>query len=270
MSLTAAWLYLAVCAFMFLYQRHLMYFPDTVRPDAPAVEEIVKLRTVDGLDLQGWYFAPRNQGKPVIAVFHGNAYHALGRMPKLQRYRDAGYGLLLAEYRGYGGNPGSPTEEGLYKDARAFLQWLRMEKGVEPSKTVLYGESLGTGVAVQMAAEAAENEPYSALILEAPFSATVDLARKTYFYLPVDLLMKDQFRSREKIGKIRMPLLVLHGDRDEVVPLQSGQALFEAAHNPKTFIVIDGGTHHNLYSYGAASYVTDFLSGLEKKTSKKH
>jgi hypothetical protein len=191
-------------------------------------------------------------------------------MLKLQHYRDAGYGLLLAEYRGYGGNPGLPTEEGLYNDARAFLQWLRMEKGVEPSDTVLYGESLGTGVAVQMAAEAGAKEvPYRALILEAPFSAAVDLARETYPFLPVNLLMRDQFKSREKIGNIHTPLLILHGNKDEVVPLQSGQALFEAAHNPKTFIVIDGGTHHNLYSHGAASSVLEFLGGLRNGKVKK-
>lgn len=255
-------LYVSLCIFMFFYQRHMMYFPDKTRPNpveagVPDVE-ILKVITQDGLDLEGWYFEPADSGKPVIVFFHGNAGNFAGRGYKVARYIKEGYGVLLAEYRGYGGNPGKPSEFGFYSDGRAYLDWLQKEKGVEAKKIVLYGESIGTGVVVQMASE----RDVAAVVLEAPYSAIIDIAREKYFFLPLSLLMRDQFRSRDRIGQVKAPLLFIQGGRDDVVPIKFGKKLFEAAHEPKTFITISQAGHNNLYEYGAGLHVLEFLSTI--------
>jgi fermentation-respiration switch protein FrsA (DUF1100 family) len=259
----AALVYLLMLLFLYFQQRHLMYHPDTTRPDPAAYGaagvDIAAVTTEDGLNLQGWYFPPQD-GKPVILYFHGNASHYANRAPKLLPLRENGYGLLLAEYRGYGGNPGTPTEEGFYKDARAWMKWLA-DKNVPLDKTFIYGESIGSGVAVQMATE------YKArgLILEAPFSSLTDVAQHIYFYVPVRFLLRDQYRSIDKIRNIHMPVLVFHGDRDKTVPLVFGRKLFDSAVEPKEFITIEKAGHNDLYDYGAALHVMKFLSRLTTK-----
>lgn len=253
--------YLAAVAFLYFYQRNLMYFPDTSRPK-PSVAgvfdiELAEVATVDGLELEGWYFPPRD-GQAIIVYFHGNADNLGGRVPKIEVYLERGYGVLLAGYRGYGGNPGSPSEEGLYKDARAYIDWLVQNKSTRPEDMILYGESLGSGVAVQMATE----YNVKAIVLEAPFSAATAVAKKTYFYVPVDLLMRDQYRNIDKIGDIDVPLLFIHGSRDNVTPVEIGRRLFEAANEPKTFVELPNAMHNDVYDHGAALHVLKFLSTI--------
>lgn len=258
----AVLIYYGLMGFMYLYQRKMMYFPDTARlsPSAVGAQErvdVITVKTQDELELQGWYFAPSDQSKPVILWFHGNGSSHGHRSYRLEGYLDAGYGVLLAGYRGYGGNPGSPSEQGLYKDARAYVKWLQdRDKDI-----VLYGESLGTGVATHIATEF----DVRALILEAPYSSTAEVAKETYFWLPVGFIMKDKFESLNEIADIDAPLLIIHGSEDEVIPIHFGERLFDFAVEPKTFVKIEGAAHYNLYERGAPLHVLEFLSTISEK-----
>ncbi len=240
----------------------MLYSPHTQRPDPSIMgmykPEIAKVVTEDGLTLEGWYFPPENKEKPVLVFFHGNAGDISHRGYKAIHYLEKGYGVLLAEYRGFGGNSGDPSEQGFYKDARAFLKYISVEQKIPVDQIILYGESIGTGVAVQMASEIS----VAGVVLEASYSSTVDVAANIYFYFPVKYLMKDQFRSVEKIQTVSAPLLFIHGGKDRTIPLWIGEKLFEAANDPKKFINIPEAGHNDLYEYGSERYVLDFLSAL--------
>ena len=250
--------YGALVGVLALAQRHLMYFPDTGKPDpadfgVPEMGEVI-LKTGDGLDLMAWYRAPRSDTLPVILYFHGNAGHIGFRAAKVRPYIDAGFGVLLLSYRGYGGNPGRPTEEGLYQDGRAAVAFVA-GKGIPARRTVLYGESLGCGVAVQLAIEGTP----AAVVLEAPFTSTADIAAKHYPFVPVRYLVWDRFDSMDKIGAVQAPLFFLHGERDRIVPVGYGRKLFEAAPEPKSARYFAEAGHNDLYSYGAAEAVIGFI-----------
>lgn len=253
--ITAVLCYLAFVAYLYFAQRRMMYFPDVTRPDAAGIPgvEVITVHTDDNLDLQGWHF-PAKPGRPLIVYFHGNASNIVNRLPKIAGYVNSGYGVLLAEYRGYGGNPGAPTEEGLYEDARAYMQWAQ-----ERSKAiVLYGESLGSGVAAQMAVEYA----IQGLVLESAFTSFADVGRKAYFYLPIDLLLHDKYKSIDKIGKVKAPVLIIHGESDNIIPITYARRLYEAANEPKTFIPLPGAGHNDIQQYGLALHVLQFLSNI--------
>lgn len=252
--------YLLLVVFLYFYQRNLLYFPDTTRPDVVAHSgggvEVAHAQTKDGLELEGWYFAGR-EDKPVLLYFHGNASNIASRVPKIAEIRAAGYGVLLAEYRGYGGNPGKPSEQGFYADAHAYMDWLE-SRSIMPDRVVLYGESIGSGVATQMATEYA----VGGLILEAPFTAATEIAKKIYFYVPVGLLMRDRFSNIDKIGQVKAPILILHGDMDTVIPPAFGRQLYEASPEPRLFVSLAGAGHNDAYDYGAALHVLEFLSNI--------
>ena len=243
---------------LYFLQRTLIYFPDKSRPIPVENVEIVHVNTVDGLDLEGWYFAAKDTSKPVVVFFHGNAGNHGLRIYKAQYYLNAGYGVLLAGYRGYGGNPGVPHEFGFYKDGRAYLNWLENVKGISNQGVVIYGESIGSGTAVQMASE----YKVAGLILEVPFSSLVDVARETYFFIPVTYLLKDHFKNTEKIIDVNCPILIMHGQKDSVIPFSSAQKLFDAAIEPKSFITFPQGKHNDLYDFKAYHHVLEFLSGI--------
>ena len=243
---------------MFVAQRHMMYHPGDDLPDLTlsqiaGFEEVV-LTTDDGLDLMAWYL-PASDGHQTFVVTHGNAGHIGHRTGKLAELAEAGYGLLLVEYRGFGGNPGKPTEEGLYLDADAGFTYLA-ERGVAPEEVIAYGESLGTAVAVEMAVR----HPVAAVVLEAPFTSIADVAATHYWYVPMARwLVLDRYDSEDRIGRIDAPLLILHGDDDGVVPAKLGRELFDAAAEPKTYWQAPNGNHNDLYDHGAAMAVIDFL-----------
>ena len=173
---------------------------------------------------------------------------------------DEGYGVFLMEYRGYAGNPGSPTEEGFYNDGRGAVAWLK-EKGYDPDRLALYGESLGSGVAVQLATEIRPKY----LIVHSGFNSAVDVALRTYSMLPARLLMKDRYDNKSKIGQVKSDLLVIHGDKDTMIPLSFAQDLFDAANEPKTFVTIKNAGHNSLYNLGAGKMVTSWLNARAKK-----
>ena len=249
--------YLAVVAAMFLLQRKLQYFPDTYRYAPEDVElsgvEAIEIGTQDGETLVGWYSPPRD-GAPVVLYFHGNAGSIANRWPRMAVAQMSGYGMLLVSYRGYGGSTGKPTQDGLIRDARAALDALH-ERGAKQEDIVYYGESLGTGVAVALAAE----RPPMALVLEAPFTSAADIAAEVYWWIPVKALMRDQFDSMSKIGALDVPLLVLHGDRDTVIPVRFGRRLYAAAPGPKEMIELPGSGHSLSVDEALWARITGFV-----------
>jgi fermentation-respiration switch protein FrsA (DUF1100 family) len=261
----AVGLYLLVAAGLFVFQRKLLYAPDTRRPDMAhlglASLRTVELETSDGLRLLAWYLPPP-AGRPVIAYFHGNGGNLQYRDGRMTKFAAAGLGVLFLEYRGYGGNPGSPTEEGLYRDARAALDFLSAQ-GVDPARVALYGESLGTGVAVRMASE----HPVGAVVLEAPYSSVADVAQQRYWFVPVRLLLKDPFDSMARIGAVRAPILVLLGALDVIVPVKFGRALFDAAPEPKELWLSPDAGHEDLPEFGGLDAAIAFI---ERAVSGRH
>ena len=251
--------YLALVGGMYVFQRNMLYVPSDATPSPVASGvpemEVVKLSTTDGLELSSWY-RPADGNRPTIVYFHGNGGHIGYRGTKVRPYLDAGLGVLLVSYRGYGGNPGSPDEEGLYRDGRAAMAFLAT-KDVPPERTVIYGESLGTGVAVHIAAEQARTlRPVGALVLEAPLSSAADVGAHHYPWAPVRWLMKDRFESKTKIAEVGTPVFIYHGERDRVVPIRFGRALFDAAVDPKESLWIPDAGHAGL---DVDDVVIDFL-----------
>ena len=250
-------MYVALIAILYIKQRSFIYFPDTSKPENQYGAEIVDVSTQDGLALQSWYFSGNDPAKPVILYFHGNAGHFANRLFKAKPYIDNGFGVLLAEYRGYGGNAGEHSEQGFYHDGRAYLEWLK-DKGVMEDNIVLYGESIGSGTATQLATEIKAK----ALILESPFSSLVDVASNLYFFAPVRLLLKDRYMNIEKIDQINMPLIVLHGHQDQTIPFAFAKALFEKAKEPRKMEEFPLGDHNDLYNHGASLKILEFLNSL--------
>ena len=257
--------YLGLVAIMYVAQRWLMYFPDTARtaPVAagfPQAEEIA-LTSADGERLIAWHVPPQ-PGKPVIVYYHGNGGALRHRPFRFRPLTADGTGLVARSYRGYGGSSGSPSEEGLIADARAAYDFAAGRYGVE--RIALWGESLGTGVGIAVATE----KKVGALILEAPFTATVDIAAAIYPFLPVRWLMKDQFRSDERIGKAQAPILVMHGERDTVVPIRFGEKLFAMAPEPKRFVRFANGGHEDLTDHGAVKAAREFLGRVMAESAQ--
>jgi len=211
------------------------------------------LETEDGLSLLSWYL-PARPRRPVIAYFHGNGGHIGYRAERLLRFAREGFGVLMPEYRGYGGNPGTPTEAGFYADGRATLAFLDRE-GVAANRLVLYGESLGSGVAVALAVQ----HEIAALILEAPLTSVAEVAQCHFPYVPASRMVVDRFDSLSRIGKVKAPILVLHGERDRVVPVRYGRALFDAAPEPKENWFAPAAGHENLARYGSLDVVVGFI-----------
>jgi uncharacterized protein len=249
--------YLGVLVLLYTMQRSLMYFPETERtsPTAaglPQAQEIL-LDTADGEKLIVWHVPPRDN-RPVVLYLHGNGGALRHRAERFRALTADGTGLVAVDYRGFGGSTGSPTEPGLLVDAETAYAYAAAHYPVQ--RIAVWGESLGTGVAVPLAAE----RPIGRLVLEAPFTSTADLAARQYPFVPVRWLMKDQFRSDLRIASVTAPLLVLHGERDTIVPIEYGERLFGLAHEPKRFVRFPQGEHEGLDRFGALATVKTFLA----------
>jgi len=241
--LVGAGIYLALVAVMYLAQRSLMYFPETLRTSPgeaglPEAEEVT-LDTADGERVIAWYIPPRGD-QPIILYFHGNGGALRHRVDRFRALTQDGTGLVALSYRGYGGSSGRPSEAGLIEDARATYAFAAAR--YPEARLVLWGESLGTGVAVALAAE----KKVARLVLEAPFLSAVSIAASVYPFLPVRFLMKDQFRSDLRIRDVTAPVLIVHGDRDTVIPIESGEQLYALIAGPKRFLRIPGAGHEDL------------------------
>jgi fermentation-respiration switch protein FrsA (DUF1100 family) len=242
-ALILAVFYVGFVALLYVAQRAMQYFPDRSRvapaaAELPEAEEVV-LDTADGERVIAWHVPPRGE-KPVFLYFHGNGASLRWRVDRFRALIADGSGLVALSYRGYGGSSGRPTEAGLVDDALAAYAFTRAR--YEPARIALWGESLGSGVAVALAAE----RPVGHVVLEAPFTSAADVGARHYWFVPVRLLMKDQFRSDLRIGKVKAPVLVLHGDRDRVVPIALGERLYDLVNPPKRFVRFPGAGHEDL------------------------
>jgi fermentation-respiration switch protein FrsA (DUF1100 family) len=236
----------AVLALIWTMQRWFMYFPDS---GVPAPGEIgltdvepVTFETIDGLSLSGWFFVASGPlPRVTVLVFNGNAGNRAHRGPLAAALRQHGFHVLLVDYRGYGGNPGAPSKNGLAADARAARAYLAGRPDVDLSRLVYFGESLGTAVAVDLAAE----HPPAALVLRSPFTSMSDLGQYHYPFLPVRLLLRDRFAAIDEIRRIRVPLLVIAGGQDRIVPIDNTRRLYDAAVSPKTLLVLPDADHND-------------------------
>lgn len=239
-------LYLSVLVFFFIAQRHILFVPThTYTPLAQAYAnrtfQEISVRTDDGVDLKAWYAPPA--GKPcTIVFFHGNGDSLLTSSKIADPYIAAGYGFLVVEYRGYSGLQGSPSEAGLYQDASADLRGLEA-RGVDEHHIILYGHSLGTGVAIEMATEI---HPDGVMLL-APYLSIPKAAQSQYPFLPAELLALDRFNNEEKIGLVHAPLLIANGDQDGVIPPSQGRKLYARANEPKEFHSLAGRGHNDAF-----------------------
>lgn len=251
--------YLGGLAALFLLQRSFLFPIPThgrVTPAAagfPDVEEHV-LTTADGEKIIVWH-KPAKPGRPVILYFHGNGDFLAGFFGRFRDIIADGTGIVAPAYRGYAGSSGAPSEQGLLEDADAAYAFATAR--YNPNRIVAWGFSLGTGVAVALAAE----KPVAKLILEAPFSSTADVAASLFWYMPVRLVMRDQFRSDRRIAQVTAPLLVMHGTDDYAIPIRFGERLFALASEPKRFVRIPGGAHDNLAVFGAIEVARQFIDG---------
>jgi fermentation-respiration switch protein FrsA (DUF1100 family) len=252
--------YAAICLAAYFGNRTFMYFPDPARV-APAeagldgVEE-VDIAATDGTTLIAWY-APAQEGKPTVLYFHGNGANAANRAPRIETMQEDGFGVFYLNNRGYGGSGGSPTEENNAADAIAAYDYLA-ERGVSPEQIVVYGESLGSGQAIRLAAA----RPVAAIVLESPLTSTVDVARATYFWLPLRLLITDQYNNERNIRAVPVPVLVIHGEEDEVIPVEMGRRVYRAANEPKRIELFPHGGHVDLFEHGAWERTRAFLTSL--------
>jgi uncharacterized protein len=262
--------YLIILLMIAFFQRYLIYQPTraaTIDPllsglQADRVERI-RVPTADGLELNGWcvraFAAPRDAGHddsnthPTVIFFPGNAGHRGYRAIELDQLSRLGADAYLVDYRGYGDNSGSPTEEKLAADAQAVWKFVTTARHIPPSRVVLLGESLGGGVATRLASELSQaGTPPGGLILRSTFSGLAEVASYHYPWLPVKTFLIDRFPSAERIAHVTCPVLVLHGNADEIVPFESGKQLFDAAPAasttsiPKTFVVLSGAGHNDI------------------------
>ncbi len=239
-------------------QRSIIYIGDSSTPDLRAMGEgwqAVTLETGDGLALAAWYRPPEPE-RPLVVVFNGNAGNRGVRADLGRSLADAGFGVLLTDYRGYGGNPGSPTEDGLASDARAAAAFAAEQ--VPPEGLVYFGESLGAAVAIELATE----RPPAALILRSPFTSLVAVGRHHFPWLPVSLMLKDRYPSDERMGLLRSPTLVIAGDADSTVPFEQSRAIFDAAPQQKRLVVIEGADHNDAALVAGAVMVDEILRFL--------
>ena len=252
--------YAVICVVAYFGNRRFMYFPDPARtPPAEAgldsIEE-VEIATSDGVTLVAWQ-APAKADKPTILYFHGNWANAANRASKIDTILESGFGIFYLNNRGYGGSGGKPTEQNNIADAIAAYDHL-VKYGASADKIVAYGESLGSGQAVRLATQ----RTVAAVVLEAPLTSTVDVARAAYFWLPLGLLLTDKYNNERNISSVTAPVLVLHGAQDEVIPVEMGWQVYRAANEPKRIEVFPQGAHSDLFEHGAWRTVQAFLASL--------
>ena len=224
-------IYSSVLVFLYFYQRNLLYHPNenNYSGDKISVDiKKVKITTSDNIELLGWYHEKNPKNYKTLVFFHGNAGSLENRIHKLNHFQDMDINFLIIAWRGFSGNNGKPSEEGLYEDGRSTIDWL-IKNGIRKEDIILYGESLGTGVATYLA----QNKNFAGIILETPFTSMVDAAKKFYPYIPVNLILKDKFENSKKIKNIKIPILIMHGEADQIVPFSMGKKIFEMANEPK-------------------------------------
>ena len=252
--------YLAVLIFLYFNQRNLMYHPNenNYSDDQLLVNiDKVKILTEDNIKLLGWFHEKDLKNYKTILYFHGNAGSLENRIHKLNHFGNMDVNFLIIAWRGFSGNEGSPSEVGLYQDGESALKWL-YNRGVLEKDIVIYGESLGTGVATHLS----QNRNFAGVILETPFTSMVDAAKKFYPYIPVDILLKDKFDNKKKIKNINSPMLIMHGEADQIVPFSMGKKIFEIANKPKFSYFTKYDDHMMEYDENLIKVLNSFFKSL--------
>ena len=223
--------YFFILIFLYFYQRNLLYHPNenNYSGDQISVDiKKVKILTSDKIELLGWYHEKNIKNLKTLLFFHGNAGSLENRIHKLNHFKEMDINFLIIAWRGFSGNKGKPSEKGLYDDGQSAINWLK-NNGLDEKNLILYGESLGTGVATHLA----QNKNFAGIILETPFTSMIDAAKTFYPYIPVKLLLKDKFENQKKIKNINSPILIMHGEVDQIVPFSMGKKIYEIANEPK-------------------------------------
>ena len=254
---------LAVFGLIWAGQRRVIYFPTRTAPDLAMTGlrgvEPVSFTTADGIALDAWFVRPSAAATgDTVIVFNGNAGHRGYRVGLAAALASRGIASLLVDYRGYGGNAGGPSERGLADDARAARAYVISRGDIDPRRVVYFGESLGAAVAVRLATE----HPPRALILRSPFTSLADMGRLHYPWLPVRLILRDRYPSDELIGRVAVPVLVIAGTADTIVPYGHSVRLFEAAREPKQLITVQGADHNDealVHGAAMADAIAEFL-----------
>ncbi len=252
--------YLLLVFFVFFNQRNLLYHPfeNNYSSDVAnfSYEEIF-IPTSNGNNLKAWFHKKNLEKKKTLVFFHGNAGDLKNRIYKLNLIKDFDINFLIVAYRGFSGNKGKPTEEGLYEDAKYTLEWLGKQK-INDDKIIIYGESLGTAISVEIA----QNKKFAGIILESPFTSMVDAGKHYYFYLPVSLLLKDRYETLDKLKNIKIPILVMHGKKDKIVPFIMGKKVYENANTPKFSYFPDNDDHMMDYNENLLKTLNNFFKTI--------
>ena len=253
-------IYFFILISTYIFQRNLLYHPaeNNYSGDQILVSiEKVKIKTQDGIKLMSWYHNKNLINYKTILFLHGNAGNLENRIHKINHFKDMNVNFLIVAWRGFNGNKGKPTEKGLYEDARSAVRWLK-SKGVKENNIIVYGESLGTGVATEIA----QNKNFAGIILESPFTSMIDAGKDKYPYLPVSLLLKDKYESDKKIKNINSPILIMHGKIDNIVPFHMGKKMYELANRPKYSYFSEYDDHMMEYNENLLKALTDFINSL--------
>jgi fermentation-respiration switch protein FrsA (DUF1100 family) len=259
---------LAVLGLIWISQRRLIYFPTQAIPDAATVlpgKEEVTYPTEDGLTLAAWFVpAAGEESTGTVVVFNGNAGNRADRTPLAEALTGHGYAVLLVDYRGYGGNPGRPSEEGLAADARAAVAYLETRSGFDSDRLAYFGESLGAAVALGLAAS---QEP-AALVLRSPFTSLPDIGSTHYPFLPMSILLWDRYPNLETIPGIDVPVMIIAGSADSIVPIAQSRKLYQASPGPKRLLVIDGADHNDFALTGGDQLINEVVAFLDEVFSR--
>ena len=248
--------YIGLLTVLYFFQRKLIYYPSKTRPDLESFKDLyteIQTQTKEGFKLTHWY---AKQGTTYIVIFHGNAGNIEDRAYKFKFLADQGYSILLVSYRGYGLNLGKPSEQLLIEDSALVLEWLLKEEGISSKEVILFGESLGSGVAIALASQ------YSvkALIFEGAFSSVADVGQSIYPFIPVRWMLKDKWDSTKRIKTVQAPSLFIHAKQDSIVPFRFGKRLFESANKPKKHLWLDNTDHNfTLEEESVKNSIIDFI-----------
>ena len=249
--------YIVLIIFIYFYQRNLLYHPSENNYQNDKIQfnyDEIFITVDEEIQLKSWIIKKDFKKFKTLVIFHGNAGHLSNRIYKLNELYKLDINILLISWRGFSGNKGSPTENNLYTDAEAAIKWLN-EEGVNNNQIILYGESLGSGVAVEVGKE----NNFNSIILESPFTSIENSAKIYYPYLPVRLILKDRYDSISKIKMINIPILIMHGEKDDVVPFSMGKELFEKANSPKQSYFTPDDDHMMEFNSSLLKNIKDFI-----------
>jgi uncharacterized protein len=253
-------IYFFIILLVYAFQRNLLYHPNENNYSDDQILVTVKkvrINTKDNIELISWYHNKNKSDYKTILFLHGNAGSLKNRIHKINHLKNIDVNFLIIAWRGFSGNKGKPTEEGLYEDARSAIKWLKSQ-GVAEKNIIIYGESLGTGVAIEIA----QHKNFAGIILESPFTSMIDVAKDKYPFLPVSLLLKDKYESNKKIKNIKIPIMVMHGKVDNIVPFHMGKKIYDEAKMPKYFYFPEYDNHMMNYDENFLNVLKNYIYSL--------